>query len=327
MRKLLLFLFMAIVGTFLFCVRDCYAGTFSTHTITHENLTRSYIKFVPSDLPNTVVPLVFSLHGGTGSAAGMSGPNSPWREWTVLAERDKFIVVYPDGVNNSWNDCRSDNTRVSTANDVGFVELLIDTLSSQHNISSRQIYATGTSNGGLLAWRLAFELSHRIAAIAPHIANLPVDPFGECPARPTRPVSVVLMLGDADSLMPYQGGLVTNNPAAGTVRSADDTVNFWTNFLGTGNSNISTVLPNINLNDNSTVTKYEYGSQSRAKITFYRVFGGGHSTPSITFPTTNFGTGSQNRDIETVHEFWSFLKLRLLQKKRPALPPARKLHN
>lgn len=322
MRKLSLILVAAVIFAFFLAVSDCHAGTFTTHTIIHENITRSYIKFVPSNMPNTAVPLVFSLHGGTGSAAGMSGPNSPWREWTVLAERDKFIVVYPDGVNNSWNDCRSDNTTVSTANDVGFIELLIDTLSSQHNISFRQIYATGTSNGGLLSWRLAFELSHRIAAIAPHIATLPVDPFAECPGRPTRPISVVFMLGDADSLMPYAGGLVNNNPAAGNVRSAEATLDFWRNFLGTGTVNITTALPDTNPNDNSTVTKYEYGSlRTKARLTFYRVFGGGHSTPSISFPNTNFGTGSQNRDIETVHEFWNFMRFRILQKKQSALLP------
>ncbi len=294
MSNFSLIFIIAIIFMFFLSATDSRAGTFTTHTITHENISRSYIKFVPSDMPNTAVPLVFSLHGGGGSAAQMSNPNSPWREWAVLAERDKFIVIYPDGVGNSWNDCRSDNSTVSTANDVGFIDLLIDTISSEHQISFRQIYSTGTSNGGLLSWRLAFERSHRFAAIAPHIANLPVDPFAECPSRPDRPISVVFMLGDLDSLMPYQGGLVNNNPAAGNVLSAEATLNFWRNFLGTGTANITTVLPDTNPNDNSTVTKYEYGAmRTKAKLTFYRVFGGGHSTPSIIFPTTNFGTGSQ----------------------------------
>ncbi len=307
---------------FLGAVSVCHAGTFTTHTISQDNITRSYIKFVPANLPDAPVPLIFALHGGSGSAAQMSNPSSPWREWTVLAERDKFIVIYPDGVNNSWNDCRSDNTIVSTADDIGFIDLLIDTISAQHNVNFRQVYSTGTSNGGLLSWRLAFELSHRVAAVAPNIANLPVDPFGECPSRPTHPISVVFMLGDLDSLMPYQGGFVTNNPQAGTVRSAQATLDFWRNFMGTGTANVTTALPNTNPNDNSTVTKYEYGSvRTRARLTFLRVIGGGHSTPSILWPTQNFGTGSQNRDVEAIHEFWNFMRSRYLQKRRTALLP------
>lgn len=314
-------LFIIAVFTFLWLVTDCNAGTFTTHTITHDNIERGYIKFVPSNLPDAPVPLVFALHGGGGSAANLSRPGSVWREWTVLAERDKFIVVYPDGWGNHWNDCRSDDAFGSTANDVGFIDRLITAISAQHNVSFRQVYSTGFSNGGMMSWRLAFELSHRVAAVAPVAANLPVD-SPECPNLPTRPVSVVFMVGDTDSLMPYQGGFVANDPRRGAVRSAQATLDFWRNFLGTGTANVTTALPDTNSNDNSTVTKYEYGSvRSKARLTFYRVFGGGHGTPSIDYPATIPGTGSQNRDAEAIHELWNFMKTKLLQKRRTALLP------
>lgn len=141
-----------------------------------------------------------------------------------------------------------------------------------------------------MSWRLAFELSHSVAAVAPNIANLPVDTLGECTSRPTHPISVVFMLGELDSLMPHQRGFVNSNPQAGTVRSAQATPDFWRTFLGTGTANVTTAMPDTNPNDNSTVTKYEYDSvRTRARLTFFRVIGGGHSTPSVIWPTMNFG--------------------------------------
>ena len=289
------------------------AGTFTAHNIFHENISRSYIKFVPSGIDGPV-PLVFALHGGNGSAAKMAGPGSPWRELTVLAERDKFIVVYPNGL-NGWNDCRSDDLLGSTADDVGFIDALITTISSEHTINPRRVYATGTSNGGMMSWRLAFELSNRIAAVAPNIANLPVDPVGECRSVPDRPISVAFMIGDQDSLMPFEGGVVAYNPQRGTVQSVQATLDFWKNFLSTATQPVATVLPNLNQDDSSIVIKYEYRSliTNRINLTYYRVYGGGHTTPSVSFPITAFGTGSQNRDVETVNAFWNFMRTKLLQ--------------
>lgn len=87
-------------------------GTLSDHTIAYDDITRDYKKYVPAGLPNKGVPLVFVLHGGGGlGAASRIAPGQPFYRWRELADRDKFIIIYPEGIDGNWNDCRSDAPR------------------------------------------------------------------------------------------------------------------------------------------------------------------------------------------------------------------------
>jgi len=130
-------------------------GLFTDSTIIFEGITRTYYYYVPNDLGSSLSPLVFLLHGGgsnTDDLTGESGFKAPYKVWMDVAEAEKFIVVYPEGTNNSfgdlgWNDCRADATTNPTVNDVGFIDALIGQLSSSFNIDMNRIYASGTSNG------------------------------------------------------------------------------------------------------------------------------------------------------------------------------------
>jgi polyhydroxybutyrate depolymerase len=286
-------------------------------TLQHDGVTRYFDYYVPPGLPASPVPLLFVLHGGTRSKEDIK--LGPLNEFAGLADADKFIVVIPNGIDAStglsgpsgefsWNDCRSDAGVSETgADDVGFFGALIDWASANFTLDLQRIYATGPSNGGMMAYRLAFELSDRVAAVAGILANLPAN--SECIAQPLNVASVFIMNGTADLFMPYGGGQVSLN--RGLVLSAEQTRDYWRTFLGTAPIPQHTVFPDLDPNDGGVVEFDLYwGGIGGKRVAFYRVNGAGHLTPSISHvaPSSIEAIfGKQNHDIEAAVEIWNFL--------------------
>jgi polyhydroxybutyrate depolymerase len=106
---------------------------------------RTSILHIPESLPESApVPLVLVFHGGGGHAATMLN----FTHFDSLADREKFLVAYPESFNKSWNDTRG----LSPAEDVGFIRALIAELQRVHNADPKRTYATGISNGGDLGY-------------------------------------------------------------------------------------------------------------------------------------------------------------------------------
>ncbi len=104
------------------------------------------------------------------------------------ADRSGFVVVYPNGTGASsfflyWD---AGGVRGRISDDVGYMAKLLDDLATVVNVDPRRVYATGMSNGAMMCYRLASELSDRIAAIAPVAGTMAIEP-----CRPRRPVSVL----------------------------------------------------------------------------------------------------------------------------------------
>jgi len=150
--------------------------------------------------------VVLDLHGAGGDGAqqqGMSGFSS-------LADKEKFLAVFPDGIDGYWN---VDDKCCGTAgqekiDDVGFLRAIITKLSEETCVDGARIYVSGFSNGGGLAHRMGCEAADVIAAVAPTATDLRTQP-----CTPSRPISMLEVKGMADSLEPYAGGLV--GPAGG----------------------------------------------------------------------------------------------------------------
>jgi polyhydroxybutyrate depolymerase len=152
---------------------------------------RTYDLHVPANYDGTKnAPLLIALHGRLGTGSGQQS----------LAHLDRvsdefgFLVVYPDGLQRSWDDGRgatpSDKNGVD---DVKFISILIDTLESKYKVDRSRIYATGMSNGGFRTGRLACDLSDRIAAVAIVGASLSENVAADC--HPTKPVSALIIQG------------------------------------------------------------------------------------------------------------------------------------
>jgi polyhydroxybutyrate depolymerase len=200
---------------------------------TTDGRKRTYRVYVPRSLPrHRPVPLLVALHGGFGSGTQFEANSG----FDVLADRQHFIVVYPDGIPirsrgafanaRVWNGGRCCGPAArQQVDDVGFIRQLIDHVSRQHDIDPKRIYAAGHSNGAIMSYRLACELSDKIVAIGVQAGSLEVD---NC--RPTHPVSVLHIHGSADRNIPINGGqgdglagIAFNPPheAASTLANAD----------------------------------------------------------------------------------------------------------
>ncbi|GAB4376456.1 MAG: hypothetical protein Kow0062_16760 [Acidobacteriota bacterium] len=302
------------------------AGTWlEDQVLPHDGLDRRFRVYDPGFAPPEGMPLVFVLHGGGGSMASVTD-NGTMAEWPDIADENGILLIVPNGVNpatgdpagddQNWNDCRADAPAVETgADDVGFVSALIDWAAARWPIDPARVYATGASNGGMMSYRLAFELSDRIAAIAAFIANLPAD--SEC-GEPAHPVPVFICNGDAeDDYMPWDGGCVkaaSGTCRRGTVIAAEATRDWWIAHLNTTREPTDmTAFPDLDPSDGSTVESALHdGGFEAAEVAFYRVHGGGHTTPSIehhrpAWLLALLGLGSQNHDIEGAREAWAFL--------------------
>lgn len=291
----------------------------SANTLAHDGLTRYYHYYVPDGLGPSP-PLVFLLHGGTRGYTEVITGTSAGQEWLSVADDEKFLLIIPNGVDpdtgftdtesQNWNDCRADDTDTATgADDVGFISALIDWAIANFDVDTQRVYSTGASNGGMMSYRLARELGHRIAGIACFVANEPAVP--ECGGLPY-PTPVFICNGDGETVfMPWDGGYVVD-ATRGTVQSAIATRDFWIARNGTSTTPSMVVnYPNIDTSDGTTVSSALYtGGLEGTEVMFYTVSNGGHTIPSINYPLPLLAlavVGPQNNDIEGARHAWAFL--------------------
>lgn len=282
-------------------------------TLRFEGLDREYLLHTPTGWDGvTPLPLLVGLHGGGGSNQAFAGSNG----FLEAANREGFIAVFPNAVAGVWNDGRGANQpQVRAINDVGFVAALIDEVANTLPIQADGVYATGTSNGGMLTHRLALELGYtpggnRLAGFAPIVANLPLDLL---PAEPSLPLHGLLAVGTIDPLMPFIGGQVSGSQ--GRVISSDNTRDVWRTRLGLAEAGFEEVFFDDISPDDGTVRAEFYETNYGPDFAYYVVDGGGHAVPgSISVVPDLSGFGPTNRDIVLADEIWSFFST------RPAIP-------
>ncbi len=168
----------------------------STHSIEVGGVSRTYIVYRPASLPARA-PLVVMLHGGFGSASQAQNSYG----WDAQANQGHFVVAYPGGLNHAWNTgggCCGKPGKTN-ADDTGFITAMVSAIERQLPVDADRVYATGISNGGIMAYTLACH-TEIFAAIGPDSAT----ELGSCPAP--HPLSVIHIHGTADHAIPYQGG-------------------------------------------------------------------------------------------------------------------------
>lgn len=168
----------------------------STQTISVGGVERTFHLYRPAKLP-AAAPLVVMMHGGFGS--GDQAEKS--YGWDAQADSGGFIVAYPDGLNKAWNTgggCCGQPGR-DNVDDVGFITQMVAEIERDAPIDHSRIYATGMSNGGIMAYTLACKTAI-FAAIGPNSATQ----LGDCPSP--NPISVIHIHGTADKNIPYNGG-------------------------------------------------------------------------------------------------------------------------
>lgn len=262
--------------------------------------TRSYFVYVPPSYDGSQpVPLVLAFHGGGASGRTMpilTGLND-------IADREGFIVVYPNAYKRRWNDGR---TPKNTADDIGFTAALLDHLMKTYNIDSKRVYATGMSNGAMFTHRLACELSDRIAAIAPVAGTMPDTLAANC--RPSRPVPVLMFHGTDDRQVNWNGGQISvAGDERGAVLSTPATAIEWVRINDCKETPVRLAVPDRDTDDGAQVREEIYRDcRDDAEVVLYAVAGGGHTWPGGFQYLPPQLIGNTTRDIDASELMWDF---------------------
>lgn len=258
------------------------------------HIPHSYNKYKPT-------PLVLVMHGGGGNPEEMSrdtGMNN-------VSDRNNFIVAYPAGTAARFKNrfltwgtgCADDYASVQNIDDVGFLRKVIEDVSSKFNINQKMIYSTGISEGAMMSYRLACELSDKIAAIAPVAGTIT---FSDC--IPDSHVSVIHFHGLEDKFALYNGG-ANEKHIVEPVLSVNDTIAFWVKKNGLLSNSVA-----ANKIGNAEMLQYGPGDDG-VEVVLWTIKDGGHTWPGGNMPSYSLVLlGNESHDINASELMWSFFK-------------------
>jgi len=206
-----------------------------------QDFPRPYQVHVPANPDQRKLPVFIFLHGNGGNARGtMPGF---LRQHPAMAAR--YVMVFPDGYLNSWNI----SAERSKADDLRFIEAIVETLAACDNIKPDNFSIMGVSNGAALANQLAIEsrlphLRHYVTAVSPlnvlqhdgRNFKAKGDDYGYRTLAPPRTGARILTIsGTEDRLVPYHGGpspvIPAKNGKLGFV-AAEESVFLWAKAMG-----------------------------------------------------------------------------------------------
>ena len=247
-------------------------STSNFQTIIHEGVNREYVLYVPDSYDGSFsVPVVLNFHGFSGDAYQYMNE----ADMRILSESENFILIYPQGLDLDgephWNACPNGGDNKSDVDDFGFIETLIEKISSNYNIDLERIYAVGYSNGGMMAYGLANHKSELIAAVA-SVSGAMLD----CTGPTSHPMPVIHLHGTNDFDLPYNGNNYYN--------SVQNTLDYWINFNNTNKE------PIVNFDNSGEIEiehyVYDNGNNS-VSVEHYKYIGGYHIWFMSTFQGQN----------------------------------------
>jgi polyhydroxybutyrate depolymerase len=279
------------------CTFDYRTGKYRRHAV--EHIPSSYDATQP-------MPLVLVLHGAFSTAKQMDH----WAEWSSLADREGFIVVYPEGIGiwgflQHWNAGHCCGKAVRDGwDDVAFIDALIDNLLDRHVVDERRIYMVGLSNGGMMTYRYAAERSSRLAAAAVVSGALgsreSPDAPEWCLPEPAEPVPMLVIHGTEDDSIPYEGGVAAKKNNGRTYLSVDDAVAFWARANQSKGTVESRLLFRGTVQEETGMNK-----DGKPAIRLCRIHGWGHQWPGGSI-TRSLPEDHALRGFDAASYIWDF---------------------
>lgn len=279
-------------------------------TIEAGSLTRHYRVHEPTGYDaRREVPLVLILHGAGGTAKWTLGETG----WAETANRAGFLAVLPEGTRADpkrppgflhnpqvWND-GSPRARLGPpgVDDVAFLANVLDQVQAHYAIDPARVYATGFSNGAGMVFRLATELSPRLAAIAPVAGHWWLTDH-----RPARSLPTLYLVGAADPLVPLEGGDVIS-PWDGQVSRmppVSSTLERWAVALG-----CPPQLHPVRDEDGIRVTRYG-PAVGGAELLAYVIAGLGHHWPGGRGQLSRRLAGPPSQRLQANGLIWEFFQ-------------------
>lgn len=259
-------------------------------SIMHDGIERFYILYVPEMYSEEIATaLILNLHGYGSNAAQQQW----YADFRPIADTAGFLVLHPQGtIDNVGNAHWNVGWGTSDVDDVSFMAALLDSLAVDFNIDPDRIFSTGMSNGGFMSYKLACELSERIAAIASVTGTMNKNQPNDC--FPEHPVPVMEIHGTADGTVPYDG--------ASWIESVESVLEYWAGFNNCVTEPVITELPDTDPNDGCTVEHQLFSSgDNGVEVEHFKIINGGH-----TWPGNPFGGAGTCYDISASAEIWKF---------------------
>lgn len=269
----------------------------SSGKLNDQGKLRTYELYIPSSYqPSRPLPLVLVFHGHNGTGQSIADVT----RFNNLAEKQGFIVVYPDGIDHNWN---LRGAALGKVDDVSFTSALINLIEKNINIDSRRIYAAGFSKGAIFAQDLACELPNKIAAFASVAGSLPVRLTSKC--QPNTPISMLMINGTNDLAVYYEGD---SENKRGALISIPQAVNYWrTQAKCTSPAQVQP-LPDPNPSDHIQVKNSRYlNCSGGSEVLLTDIVDGGHFWPGGATQDPNtikFNTAINYNATEAIWEFF-----------------------
>lgn len=266
-----------------------YSSNIDYCQISQNSLTREIYLYKPSNISSlSEVPVLFSFHGGGGTALG----NFSYTGFNEIADSEKFYVIYPQG--QFFQDKSSTgwifNNNNNISDDLFFINQVIDWVDTNYNVNLDRIYSSGFSVGAIMSYDLACKLSNKIAAVAPVGGTMSTDTFDSC--RPEKSKSVVHIHGANDSILDPNGNQF--------IKSVAESVDFWANFNQCSSFTTSNIQDN-NLDGSSGIINLHFNCNNQVSVSSVLLENYGHDWPSNRFQ-------NKNDDIDSASYIWNFLK-------------------
>ncbi|PYC27191.1 polyhydroxybutyrate depolymerase [Aquipseudomonas alcaligenes] len=279
---------------------------------------RDYAYYLPAKL-QAKAPLLFVLHGSLQTLDDMRTFSA--YQFERLADEHGFILVYPQGVERNWNDCRAAAdypARQQNVDDVGLIAALIQRFAAQHGADPQRAFLAGYSNGGHLGLRIALERPNLLAGVAAVAASLPTPDNLACRAM-AGATPVLLMNGTRDPINPYNGGRVTlfGFGDRGHVRSSYASTLFFAERAGYAAAEMQ--RENLWQNGDNPAQRVEldrWQAAERAEVALFAVIGGGHLLPQAGFRAPHL-LGPTLSGFDGPQAIWDFFAR---QRPAPAQP-------
>jgi len=288
------------------CMAASAEAQWIDRTLNYDGINREYRIYLPEAYEtDETMPLIIGLHGFGGTMEDFENTGID-----AIADTARFIVLAPQALNYEspagvltgvWNagivltvPGFGELALNENVNDVGFINLLIDSLSESYPLMDERIYLAGVSLGGFMTQRIACETPQRFAAIA-SIMGTYANALPPC--NPTKVLPLAHFHGTDDDVVTWSGNFIYNGMPLPVGLPVDSLIAQWVDLHDCQQDPVHTAWPNGN-NDNFWIDHYSYqnGAQE-SKVELFKLNGGGHNWYNLQ------NTGGE---IDLATEVWRF---------------------